>query len=388
MLHIVQSIFYIKLYPMKKSNFTKIFFILISAFVLQSNLYAKDPIKVSDTELRQLIGQMLIIGFEQNSINDNTPIIKYIQEYNIGGVILFDRFYKDRTKVKNIDSPAQLQQLTKRLQNYSQNKLLICIDQEGGKVQRLKSSYGFSPTPSAKELSKQGLKKAKDVYSQMADMLYQNGINCNFAPVVDLSINKNNPVIETLERSYGDSPKEVTDFAQTFLDALEEKKIAGVLKHFPGHGSSKDDSHRGFVDISDTWEEKELHPYKNLIKNKKAKMIMTAHVFNRNLDMTYPATLSYKINTKLLREKLHFQGVIVSDDLQMKAISEHYSLKETVTLSINSSVDLLLFGNQLASQDTGELVNTIFKQVKNGSISYKRIIDSNKRIEKLKSSLY
>ncbi len=373
---------------MKKSNFTKIFFILISAFVLQTNLYAKDPLKVSDTELKQLIGQMLIIGFEENSINDNTPVSKYIQEYNIGGVILFDRFYKDRTKVKNIDSPAQLQKLTSSLQNYSPNKLLICIDQEGGKVQRLKSSYGFSPTPSAKELSKQELKKAEKAYLKISQMLYQNGINCNFAPVVDLSINKNNHVIEALERSYGDSPKEVTDFAQTFLDALESKKIAGVLKHFPGHGSSKDDSHKGFVDISDTWKEKELQPYKNLIKKQKAKMIMTAHVFNKNLDENYPATLSYKINTKLLREKLHFQGVIVSDDLQMKAISEHYSLKETVTLSINSGIDLLLFGNQLASQDTGELVNTIFNQVKNGSISYKRIIDSNKRIEKLKSSLY
>ena len=373
---------------MKKSSFNKIFFILIFAFVLQINLYAKDPLKVNDTELKQLIGQMLIIGFEQSSINDNTPITKYIQEYNIGGVILFDRFYKDRTKVKNIDSPAQLQQLTTRLQNYSQNKLFICVDQEGGKVQRLKSSYGFSSTPSAKELSKQGLEEAQKAYFKMADMLYKNGINCNFAPVVDLSINKNNPVIEGLERSYGDSPEEVTKFAQTFLDELEKKDIIGVLKHFPGHGSSKDDSHKGFVDISDTWKEKELQPYKNLIKKQKAKMIMTAHVFNKNLDETYPATLSYKINTELLREKLHFEGVIISDDLQMKAISEHYSLEETVTLSINSGVDLLLFGNQLASQDTGELVNTIFKQVKNGSIRYKRIIDSNKRIKKLKSSLY
>jgi len=354
---------------------------------LHLNLYAKETIAISDIKLKKMIGQMLIIGFEESVINEHSPIVNYIEKYNIGGVILFDRFYKDRAKIKNIESPKQLQLLTSKLQSYSKNKLIISIDQEGGKVQRLKSSYGFDSTPSAKEISKKNLTQAKKSYTTLAQMLYQNGINCNFAPVVDLSINKNNPVIEGLERSYGETPQVVTNYATVFIEALNSQNILSVLKHFPGHGSSKDDSHKGFVDVTDTWNKIELEPYKTLIKNSKAKMIMTAHVFNKHLDQNYPATLSYKVNTKLLREELNFQGVIVSDDLQMKAISKHYNLKDTVTLVINSGVDILLFGNQLSVQNIDKLMDVIYSQVKNGSISYERIIESNQRIKKLKKTL-
>ncbi len=358
--------------------------ILTLLIAISLNLYATETTKVSDHKLKQMIGQMLIIGFDQSVINENSPITKYIEKYNIGGVILFDRFYKDRSKVKNIDSPKQLQLLTSKLQEYSKNKLIISIDQEGGKVQRLKNSYGFPSTQSAKEISKKSLTQAKQIYTTLSKMLYQNGINCNFAPVVDLSVNKNNYVIEGLERSYGETPQKVTNYATVFIDALESKNILSVLKHFPGHGSSKDDSHKGFVDVTDTWNKIELEPYKNLIKNDKAKMIMTAHVFNKHLDPNYPATLSYQVNTNLLRKELGFQGVIVSDDLQMKAISEHYSLKDTVTLVINAGVDILLFGNQLATQNIDQLIDLIYSQVQNGSINYERIIESNQRIKKLK----
>jgi len=355
--------------------------ILTILIAISLNLYANETTKVSDSKLKQMIGQMLIIGFDERIINENSPIVKYIQKYNIGGVILFDRFYQYRDKIKNISSPKQLQLLTSKLQEYSKNKLIISIDQEGGKVQRLKKSYGFPSTPSAKEISKKSLTQAKKFYTTLSEMLYQNGINCNFAPVVDLSINKNNYVIKGLERSYGETPQVVTNYATVFIDALESKNIISVLKHFPGHGSSKDDSHKGFVDVTDTWNKIELEPYKKLIQNSKAKMIMTAHVFNKHLDPNYPATLSYKVNTNLLRKKLGFEGVIVSDDLQMKAISEHYSLKDTVTLVINAGVDMLLFGNQLATQDIDQLINVIYLQVQNGSISYNRIIESNQRIE-------
>lgn len=112
-------------------------------------------------------------------------------------------------------------------------------------------------------------------------------------------------------------------------------------------------------------------------------MIMTAHVFNQYLDDTYPATLSYKINTQLLREQLHYNHVIISDDLQMAAIKEHYTLKQTVTLAINSGVDLLLFGNQLAHNDLEELINTIYEEVLNKNIPYERIKESNLRINAL-----
>lgn len=360
---------------------------ILIIFLCYSSVYAKETIEISEHKLKQMIGQMLIIGFDERVIDDNSLVARAIQTYTIGGVILFDRFYNNKDKIKNIESPKQLQQLILKLQSYSTNKLIVSIDQEGGNVQRLKSRDGFSSTPSAKEIAKMSDKEAKEVYTKLAETLHQNGINCNFAPVLDLSIDKNNYVIEGLERSYGTTPEVVTRYAAIFSDALQSKNIISVLKHFPGHGSSKEDSHQGFVDVSNTWHEIELEPYKNLIKSSKANMIMTAHVFNKHLDENYPATLSYEINTKLLREKLNFKGIIISDDLQMKAIKEHYSLKETVTLAINAGVDILLFGNQLAVQDIDTLINTLYEEVKNGAIPYKRIVESNKRIAALKSKL-
>ncbi|QOY53523.1 glycoside hydrolase family 3 protein [Candidatus Sulfurimonas baltica] len=330
-----------------------------------------------------MIGRMLLVGFPNENINENSEIVRQIKSYELGGVILFDRFYSDRNKTKNISSPKQLQELTSKLKSFSTKPLLISVDQEGGKVARLKPAYGFSVTPSAKQISTLHVKEAKAIYNAQAQMLKESGINCDFAPVVDLAVNPKNIVIYGLERSYGSDSKEVVKYAKIFMDSLDSESIFSVLKHFPGHGSSLSDSHKGFVDISDTWSEIELEPYIELIKSNDVSMIMTAHVFNSQLDSKYPATLSYKVNTELLREKLGYKGIIISDDLQMNAISEHYSLEERVTLAINSGVDILLFGNQLAIQDIDELVEVILAQIKNGAISQKRVSDSNKRIEEL-----
>ena len=337
----------------------------------------------NESELKKQIGRMLVLGFESEKIDKNSKIVKDIQKYELGGAILFDRFYDDRSKTKNISSPAQLQELTKKLKSFSKKPLLISIDQEGGKVARLKPAYGFEKIPSAKEISKLSLQDAKEIYKTQAKMIKQNGINCDFAPVVDLAMNPKNKVIVGLERSYGASSSKVTQYAKIFINSLREQNVISVLKHFPGHGSSLDDSHKGFVDITNTWSEKELQPYKELIASNDVDMIMTAHVFNSHLDAKYPATFSYNVNTKLLRQKMGFKGVVISDDLQMKAISKHYTLKETVTKAINSGVDILLFGNQLASNNVEELVEIIYSQVKSGAISKKRILESNRRIENL-----
>lgn len=326
---------------------------------------------------------MLIVGFDDSNVTAKSQIIKDINTYELGGVILFDVFYSNRSKNKNISSPAQLKKLTSDLQKLSEHNLLISVDQEGGKVARLKPEYGFNEFPSAKKISQTSSSQATQIYSNMSAMLQENGINCNFAPVVDLEINPDNKVIVGLERSFGSTSSEVSKYANILIDEQKKHTITSVLKHFPGHGSSLGDSHLGFVDVTSTWNKKELEPYQSLINSKHVQMIMTAHVFNAHLDKKYPATLSYNVNTKLLREDMNYQGVVVSDDLQMKAISAHYSLKETVTLAINAGVDILLFGNQLAMQNTDELIDTIFSQVNNGSIALQRIIESNKRIQKL-----
>ena len=334
-------------------------------------------------ELKKQIGRMLVIGFEGESVNKNTEIVKQIRKYDLGGVILFDKFYQRRGITKNIRSPEQLQELTAKLKKLSRKPLLISVDQEGGNVARLKHYYGFDRFPSAKEVSIHSLKQAKDIYDRQSQMLESNNINCNFAPVVDLEVNPDNKVISGLERSFGKSSEKVTEYAKIMIDAQTKHNVISVLKHFPGHGSSIGDSHKGFVDISQTWTKEELVPYQNLIDANRVDMIMSAHVFNSNLDTKYPATLSHAINTKLLRDKMGFKGVLISDDLQMKAISKHYTLKETVTKAINSGVDILLFGNQLASNNADELVKLIYSQVKKGAISKKRILEANRRIENL-----
>lgn len=339
--------------------------------------------ETSETEVKKLIGQMLLVGFENQDINPNSQIVKDIQKYDLGGVILFDKFYDDRTKTKNIRSADQVQKLTKKLNMFANRELFIAIDQEGGKVARLKPEYGFVKTPSAFEVSKSSLENAKKVYERQSYMLHQAGINLNFAPVVDLAVNPKNKVIVGLERSYGSDSKAVASFAGVMINEQQKRGITSVLKHFPGHGSSLEDSHEGYVDVSKTWSTKELEPYQKLIDKNEIDMIMTAHVFNKAMDQNYPATLSYRVNSEILRGKMKYHGLIISDDMQMKAISEHYSTKEAVTLAINAGVDILLFGNQLAQISVERIVNTIFEQVQNGSIPIGRIIESNQRIKNL-----
>lgn len=338
----------------------------------------------SEDSVKKMIGRMLVIGFEGEQITPESSIYEDIKRYGLGGVILFDRYFEDRSKVKNIRDPQQLRRLTSQLHAIASKPLLITVDQEGGKVARLKPSYGFTKISSAARIGRRDdAAYARKRYAVLAKELASLGIDCDMAPVVDLSVNPQNRVIYQLDRSYGKDPEKVAAYAGIFIDALKAEGVISVLKHFPGHGSSLEDSHEGFVDVSETWSEKELLPYTQLISEGRVDMIMTAHVFERHLDEQYPATLSYAINTKLLREKMGYDGVIITDDLQMKAIEKSYSLEETVTLAINSGVDMLLFGNQLGQQGTSRLIDIIYRQIVRKEITMSHIIEANRRIEAL-----
>ncbi|WP_241856137.1 glycoside hydrolase family 3 protein [Sulfurimonas lithotrophica] len=338
-----------------------------------------------ELELKNKIAKMLIVGFDTLKADKEDYIYKCIKEYKVGGVILFDKFYNDREKAKNIKNPAQLKKLTTELQNINKEKLLISIDQEGGRIARLKQEDGFSKTLSAKGLASLGEETSRKHYTSIASELQNLGVNVDFAPLVDLGLNKESDVIYKLDRAYGDDAETVSKYAEIFMDELANHKVISCLKHFPGHGSAKGDSHEGFVDATTTWSELELEPYKKLLY--KTKMIMTAHVFNKNLDDKYPATLSYNTNTKLLREKLGYDGVIIGDDLQMGAIKEHYSNEEALKLSINSGVDLVMYCNQLGDDKAEDIIDIIYKLVINGEIAQERIEESNKRIDRLLSEI-
>lgn len=376
----------------------KISLIFLSLLLIASKSYAQTNKQVT---LEQEIGQMLMIGFNGDKLIQPSPIVADIQQQRIGGVILFDYNFQTKTFAKNIKNPTQLKKLTQQLQLYTKQAaqknhnhlypLLIGIDYEGGEVNRLKPDYGFPQTKSAAYLGHHSLTTTKYYANIMADTLKQENINLDFAPVLDVNINPNNPVIAHLQRSFSSNPYGVIQHAAIFAKTFKQNNILCVYKHFPGHGDSTTDSHKGFVDETNTWRPIELIPYIYLLKKPySCNMVMVAHIVNKHLDpQGHPATLSYKIITGILRNQLNFNGIIVSDDMQMKAITKYYTLKKAIPLAINAGIDILVFGNQLEYQPTiAKQCITIIKQdVKQGIIPRSRIDDAYNKIIKLKLSL-
>jgi len=261
--------------------------------------------------LDEKIASLVVLGFHGTEVTSKSMIVKEIKS-GLGGVILFDQDPMNKMKRKNIVNAKQLTKLNADLQVASKENLFICIDEEGGKVARLKGKDGFKTFPSAQDVAKGDDKEASDHYNAMAMMLAQNGVNTNFAPSVDLLFSYN-PIIAGKKRSYSNDPAVVSRYASIFVEEHRKNHVVTVIKHFPGHGSSKADSHKGFTDVTNTWTSKELEPFMQMIEAQKVDMIMTAHIFNKNLDAKYPATLSYKVNTDLLRNQMHYEGVIITD---------------------------------------------------------------------------
>jgi len=365
--------------------FCTLFFVVATSTSCYSRV-----LKQENESLDVKIGQMILIGFRGFSVDEQSPIIQDIRRWHIGGVVLFDYDVPLKRPIRNIASPQQLQTLTASLQKASSIPLFIAIDQEGGKVNRLKEKFGFPPSVSEQYLgSRNNVDVTKHYTIQTARTLLSNGINLNFAPVVDLNMNPDNPVIGKLERSFSDKPVVVIEQATTMIDIFHEYGILSAIKHFPGHGSSTADSHKGFVDVTNTWSAIELEPFKALIKAGKCDMIMTAHVFNETLDPKWPATLSYNILTEILRHGLHYDGVIISDDMQMKAISSFYGLETAITMALLAGIDILVFpNNSVFLEDIAARAITIIKScVSRGIISENRIKESYRRIMKLKKRI-
>ena len=348
------------------------------------------------THLRHKIGQMLIMGFAGCDIDEDSPVVKWLGADGLGGVLLFDMDWITRVQGKNLKSRDQIQQLTKKLNDYANlaqgNRdtlpLLIALDYEGGAVDRLSKIDGCMKTITPND---QALLSDEALYleaKKMAATLHDLGFNLNFAPVVDLNLDDQHGIIGKLGRSFSSDPQVVIRAAQQFVKAFSEYGITCAYKHFPGHGSALGDTHHGFVDVTEHYQSSELLPYATLLKDKTIPvMVMTAHVINRQLDDTgLPATLSYPILTGLLRREMGFDGVIVSDDLQMQAISNHYPLDEVLCMTINAGADMLIFGNQLGHHTPTEVIDQIERLVHQGAIELERIEKAYQRILRLKQA--
>lgn len=343
----------------------------------------------SPEELDLWIGQMLMVGFRGTELPPDHPFLADVRDLKVGGVILFDYDVALKSPVRNIQSKEQVRRLTSALQSAAARPLFIAVDQEGGRVARLKPQHGFPPLPSQAELGRLNREEATRTHARRtAKSLAEVGINVNFAPVVDL-FHPDNPVIGRLERSYGADTALVIRHARWTIEEFQRKGILSAVKHFPGHGSSREDSHLGLPDVTAVWSPKELEPFAALIREGLTDMVMTAHLFNRRWDPDHPATLSERVLTGVLRQELGFEGVIVSDDMQMGAIRDTAGWEEALERAIRAGVDVLLFGNNL--QYEPEVARKAAAALKDlvaaGKIPPERLRQSFLRIERIKKRL-
>jgi len=346
--------------------------------------------KPPDTVLESMIGQMIMVGFSGYRITDSDVIRvrDQLADGTVGGVVLYP---------ENIGPPDQLRMLTAFLRDARPTPVpFIAVDQEGGLVQRLTRQNGHLYIPSAWKVGRNPSfsdpESAVRLYAGMAKDLAEAGFNLNFGPVVDLNLNPDNPVIGQRERSFGADPNTVTQLARAFIVAHRDAGIVTVVKHFPGHGSSRADSHKTLADISDTWREIELEPYRQLAKDGLLDAVMIGHLYHPRFSdgARLPASLSRRAITALrAKGYIGFQGVVVSDDMEMGAVRGEYSLEERVIKAVNAGTDLIVFSNEKSHDpELGVKVHTVMSEaVKDGRISRVRIEQAYGRIMLLKRRL-
>ncbi|MCE1187869.1 MAG: T9SS type A sorting domain-containing protein [Ignavibacteria bacterium] len=319
--------------------------------------------------LRDKIGQMIMVGFAGTTTIPDS--LSYdLQKRNLGGVILYGN---------NVVSAAQVKKLTDTIRSRCMVTPFISIDQEGGKVARFNRSNGFDTSYTAYNLGVL-IGREDSVRIQAARMsgwLVQTGINVNFAPVVDVNVNPLSPAIGKLERSFSKFPDTVAKYAGWFIDESMKKNVVTSLKHFPGHGSAATDSHLGFTDITNTWADSELVPYRKLIGAGYGGMVMVGHLFNAKIDSVYPASLSDKAVKGLLRNTLGYKGTVITDELFMQAIASNYTFEQAVVRAVLAGDDILLFGTNIKNKLSvaGSAIDIIAANVASGVIP-SAVIDS------------
>lgn len=389
---------------LNKSSFVKIFsfLLLISLFSCVSSkqvdnsgqkINAQIELQIKQMTLHEKIGQLFVIRPEsidnslsleqvhtatQNGVTKITnDIINCYNEYPAGGFALFQ---------KNIKNPQQIINLNEQIHNLNSVKPLIFVDEEGGPISRIATNKNFY-VPLYKNMAEIGNshdeKQAYEAGKQIGSYLKHYGFDIDFAPVADVNTNPNNPVIG--ERAFSSDPNVAAKMDVAFLNGLKSENITGCIKHFPGHGDTRNDTHKGYVETLKDWDELkkcELITFKRCINNG-VEIIMTAHISTPNItDDNKPATLSHYLLTEKLRKELKFNGVIITDAMEMGAIRKEYSSDQAAVMAVLAGADIILM-----PYDYKRAYDGILKAVENGTITEKRIDQSLKRILNLKYSL-
>lgn len=320
---------------------------------------------------RQKIGQLFMVGFDGTSLS--ADIAAFIKEYKPGGVILFSR---------NLESVAQIVELTNDLQRCSAHSpLLIAIDQEGGRVSRLPKE--FTIFPPCEVLGRcHSSELAYAAAATIAKELRSVGINMNMSPVLDVNSNPANPVIG--DRAFGSTPDLVCELGLATIRGLQENHVVACGKHFPGHGDTSADSHKELPIVTaprERLEAVEFPPFKHAAAHGVATM-MTAHVLYRALDDRHPATLSPAVIGQVLRGDLEYDGVVLTDDLEMHAIIDHYGIEDATVRSILAGCDMALICKDRDREVAA--ITALDKAVADGTVTVERLDRSWARIARLK----
>lgn len=335
--------------------------------------------------LREKVGQLFIVRPEalaENSNAETAPatdrvddaVISRLEEYPVGGVVLFSR---------NITGAEQLPEFISGLQKNSKYPLFIAVDEEGGSIARVANSgyYDVASYKSMEDIGKSGdASKAEEVGRQIGMYLKKLGFNLDFAPVADINTNPQNIVIG--DRSYGSDPSLVAEMVSAQLDGMHDSGIMGTLKHFPGHGDTKDDTHSGYVSIEKTWDELkvcELIPFTASLP--KTDMVMVSHITAVNVtNDNLPSSMSEMMITEKLRNELGYDGVVITDAMAMCAVADNYTSAEAAVTAVKAGVDIVLM-----PQNLDEAFNGVMNAVTDDEISMARLDESVLRILKMKA---
>lgn len=339
--------------------------------IAQQNLTIDEKVDqiVASMSQTEKLGQMVMIGIQGTKVDDDS--LYMLNQYHMGGVILFDR---------NMESPEQVKQLTSDLQAQSNEKvpLFIGIDEEGGDVVRMAEK--LTPPPSQKEIGATGdIEQAKTWAIKTAKSLKDMGINVNFAPVADVGSND--------KRSYSTDANTVIDFVRAATKGYQQENIIYSLKHFPGIGKGKVDSHidSSSIDVAkEVLMTEDILPFKTIIDESDPNdyFILVSHLKYLALDEEYPASLSSKIMTDLLRNELGYKGIIITDDMEMGAVANHNDFRSIGVNAVKAGADIVLVCHEYKHQQ--EVYLGLLDAVNSGEISQERIDESVKRIIKVK----
>lgn len=339
--------------------------------IKQENLTIDEKVDKTVESMSQTekLGQMVMIGIQGTKVDDDS--LYMLNQYHMGGVILFDR---------NMENPEQVKQLTSDLQAQSNEKvpLFIGIDEEGGDVVRMAEK--LTPPPSQKEIGATGdIEQAKTWAIKTAKSLKDMGINVNFAPVADVGSND--------KRSYSTDTNTVIDFVRAATKGYQQENIIYSLKHFPGIGKGRVDSHvdSSSIDVAkEVLMAEDILPFKTIIDGNEPNdyFILVSHLKYPALDEEYPASLSSKIMTDLLRNELGYKGIIITDDMEMGAVANHNDFRSIGVKAVKAGADIVLVCHEYEHQQ--EVYLGLLDAVNSGEISQERIDESVKRIIKVK----